>query len=87
MVGISDTWTLQDEYIQVKYNNSDPVALIEKCKSFLADYGKSKDKVYEEFGGSRMLASQLDLMSKAKDKVDAIIQNCQKILEKDLTRK
>lgn len=74
------SWKLADQLREVKYRGGDPRALLADCEEWLGGYEAADSALRERFAGSRMLVSQLDLLSVARDRVQAIASNCRSML-------
>ena len=60
--------------IGVRYKGEDAAALLARCNAWCrVDHAA---EVRDTFTGSRMLPSQLDLIDKARDRVEAVRLNC-----------
>jgi hypothetical protein len=68
------------ELIPVRYSGANAADLLSRCDAWFVS--QSESTVRDQFKGSRMLVSQLDLFDKAFDRVRAVRMNCVEILAK-----
>lgn len=71
---ISSSLKIAEDLIAVRYRGADASALLARCDAWCkVDHAS---EVRDTFKGSRMLPSQLDLIDKARDRVEAVRLNC-----------
>lgn len=78
MSAVTESLDFAVEMIAVKYKGKSAKELYKKCELWLEKYNDSY--IRDEYRGSRMIESQLDLFSKALDRVVNIQINCKNII-------
>ena len=71
---LAESHALVNALIDVRYKSGDADALRARCEAWCKVDHESG--VRDAFTGSRMLAPQLDLIDKARDRVEAVRFNC-----------
>lgn len=75
---VLDSLTIAADLIDVRYRGADAASLLDRCNAWCkVDHAAA---IRDAFTGSRMLPSQLDLIDKARDRVEAVRMNCLQIV-------
>ncbi len=78
MSAITESLAIGNELLNVRYRGASAEALKARCDAWFEAH--KEWHVRDEFAGSRMLVSQLDLFSAASDRVRNVRLNCEYIL-------
>ncbi len=74
MNGMAESFEIVNAYISVVGKNNGHLDLLKKCNVWLSSFTESA--LRDEYKGSRMLATQLDLLDKARYRVCAVRRHC-----------
>lgn len=80
--GVNETGAFVSELLDVRYNGGCAATLLSKSERWLSSYGARETALCDHYSGNRMLWSQLDLLSRSRERAEAVALNCRQILAK-----